>query len=126
MIIGSRLAALLDYNRAATEFTGDDVDRFTALVDLGRQWEWVRIDVPTIDSATVSIYVQFDAAVATVPVLLHYKLPADASTAAWATTAGTGGYSIVCPCLGGAQYIRLYTGANQTADRTFYVQGGRN
>lgn len=115
-------AALIDIDRD-TEFTGDDVDRYSALVDLGRECGGVIIHVPTIDSATVAVYAQRDSGEDTVPAEVHYKKPSDEATQAWATTAGTGGLFIHCPYLGAVRYIRLYTSANQTADRTFYVLG---
>jgi len=113
---------VLDYNRSATEFTGDDVDRFTALVDLGRPFSGVQVFVPTIDSGAVSVYIQRDNNIDTVPVIVHYRQTSDNATAAMSTTASTGGYVFEFP-VSGIQCFRLYTGANQTADRTFYVRG---
>jgi hypothetical protein len=116
-------SVLLDYNLATPEYTGMDVDRTSALVDLGRECSGVVIYVPTIDSAAISLLAQMDSAITTVPADLHYKKPADGSTAAWASTAGTGGYFIHIDCLGAVRYFRIYTSQNQTADRTFYVLG---
>ena len=115
-------SVLMDIDLTA-QYSGEDIDRTSALVNLGAEYTGVMIFVPAIDSAAVSLLVQRNSAIATVPVGLHYKLPSDASTALWATTAGTGGCMIHCPCLGGIQYFRIYTGTNQTADRTFYVKG---
>lgn len=114
-------SVLMDIDLTA-EYAGEDIDRTSALVNLGGEYTGVMIFVPTIDSATISLLVQRDSAIATVPVPLHYKKPADASTAVWATTASAGGYMITVP-LGGIQYFRILTGADQTADRTFYVKG---
>ena len=113
---------LLDYDLAA-EFSGQDIDRTSHLADIGFEAGGVMIFVPTIESATISLLVQRDSAITTVPVALHYKLPSDATTAAWATTASTGGLMIHCPVLGGIQYFRILTGADQTANRTFYFKG---
>ena len=121
MIPGPWKSALIDIDRA-TEFTGDDVDRYSALVDLEGNFEFVTVFIPTIDSATVTPYVQRDAAVATVPVAVQV-LDADATGSfAHATTASTGAIAVTFR-IGGVQHIRLYTGANQAADRTFYVRG---
>jgi hypothetical protein len=114
-------SVLMDIDLPA-EYAGEDIDRTSALVDLGFEASGVMIFVPTIDSATIGLLVQRDGAIATVPVPLHWKKVSDDSTTAWVTTAGTGGYMIHVP-LGGIQYFRILTGANQTADRTFYVKG---
>lgn len=115
-------AAVIDIDRDA-EFSGDDVDRYSSLVDLGRECTGVVIDIPAIDSAAVSVYAQVDGEEDTVPLAVHYRQASDNATAVWSTTAGTGGLFIHCDFLGAVRYIRLYTGANQTADRTFYVLG---
>jgi hypothetical protein len=114
-------SVLMDIDLTA-EYSGEDIDRTSALVDLGFEASGVMIFIPTIDSAAVSLLVQRDSSIATVPVALHHKKVSDDSTVLWATTAGTGGFMINIP-LGGIQYFRIYTGANQTADRTYYVIG---
>ena len=115
-------AVTLDYDKTA-EFSGQDIDRTSDLVDLGYEASGIVVFVPTIDSAAISFMVQRDGTITTVPVDLHYKKPADGSTAIWQSTAGTGGYAIHCDCLGGIRYLRIYTSQNQTANRTFYVLG---
>jgi len=121
-------ACLLDYNRSATEFTGDDVDRFSALVCFDKPYQQLLIYVPTIESAALNIYVQMDNSTGTAPLVLHHGQMVDTggngawTTAAWTTTASTGAYYISCP-LNGHQFFRIYTSQNQTADRTFYVRG---
>ena len=116
------LPVLMDIDLVA-EFVGEDIDRTSALVDLGFEAGGVMIFVPTIDNATIGLLVQRNSAITTVPVALHYMKFADDSTAAWVTTASTGGFMIHIPCLGGIQYFRILTGADQTADRTFYCKG---
>jgi len=60
--------ATLDYDRANTDFTGDDVVRFTDLVDLDDNYEFLTVFIPALSAnGTVSIYVQRDDLVATVP-----------------------------------------------------------
>jgi hypothetical protein len=105
------------------EFVGQDINRTSHLCDLGYEFTGVMIFVPTIDNATIGLLVQRDSAIATVPVPLHSVKFADDSTGALVTTASTGGFMIHIPCLGGIQYFRILTGADQTADRTFYCKG---
>lgn len=118
--IGEWIAGVIDIDRAS-EFSGDDVDRFSEVIDLGADYMAVVIEIPTIDSATVSIHVMRDSTVTTVPKEVHYT-KSDDTTAHWTTTAGTGLLSITL-FIGGYQYIRIHTSANQTADRTFYCRG---
>ena len=114
------LPALIDIDRDG-EFVGDDVDRYSALVDLGGEFSEVAIKLPTIDNATVAVYAQQDGAIATVPVPVHVR-KADNTTGVVFISEGTGGITVTLP-LGNVRYIRLYTGANQTADRTILVKG---
>lgn len=119
---GAWKAAVIDIDRA-TEFSGDDVDRYSSLVDLGDDFKYATVFIPAIDSAAVTPYLQRDGQVATVPVASHFWNDADADTnVIQSTVAGTGGITITF-FVGCCQYLRLYTGANQTADRTFYVKG---
>jgi len=127
MIHGEWKSCLIDIDRSS-EFTGDDVDQYSKLIDLGRVYEKIVIFVPTIDSSALNLYVQRDASSATVPVIVHHGQVTGATpawgTAAWSTTAGTGGYVIMVNCVC-AQYIRIRAVANQAADRTLYVMGVR-
>jgi len=114
-------SVLMDIDLPA-EYAGEDIDRTSALVDLGFEAGGVMLFVPTIDNATIGLLVQRDSNIATVPVPLHYKKPSDDATVSWTTTASTGGFMINIP-LGGIQYFRVLAGSDQTADRTFYVKG---
>jgi len=116
------ITVTLDYDRSATEFVGDDVDRFTDLVDLGAEYENILVFIPTIDSSVVTPYIQRDSSEATVPVAMHILDDDATGSFAHATTASTGGIVVIFR-IGAARYLRLYTGSNQTADRTFYVRG---
>jgi len=120
--IGERKSCLIDIDRS-TEFTGDDVDQYSELVDLGSVFEFVRVEVPTITSATVTLTLQDDNAVTTVPKPLHgwYDIDADTNVAI-ATVAATTSIWIVFKDVW-AQYVRIKCGANQAADRTFYLKG---
>jgi hypothetical protein len=114
-------SVLMDIDLTA-QYSGEDIDRTSALVDLGYDCTGVSVFVPTIDSAAVSLLVQRDSTITTVPVALHYRQTSDNATALQATTASTGGYVFNFK-LDSIRYLRIYTGANQTADRTFYVRG---
>ena len=114
-------SVLLDIDRPS-EFSGDDVDQFSELVDLGGLCSAVSVQIPTIDSATVAIYAQENGLEATVPKAVHYRQASDNATALAATTASTGGIVFKFD-IGAAKFIRIKTGANQTADRTFRVCG---
>ncbi len=124
MIYQNRQSALIDIDRA-TEFTGDDVDQYSALIKFDKPYEKIIIEVPTLDSSTVTVYAQENDSISTVPLPIHYRQTSDNATALWATTAGTGGFRITVD-VGLAQFIRIRTGSNQTADRTFYVTGIRS
>lgn len=112
----------LDYDRA-TEFTGDDADRFSELVDINGQYEFVTVLIPALStSAVVSLYVQEDEKIATVPKILH-SLDRDATGSfAHSTSDGAGSIAVTFR-LGYAQFFRIHCHANQSADRVFKVQG---
>ena len=115
--------ALIDIDRAA-EFAGDDVDRYSGLVDLGRECSGVIINLPTLTAATIiNVYGQMAAAIATVPLALNHIMPDDGAMEAWATVAGTGDIMILCPCLGAIRYVRIYSSVNQAADRSISLLG---
>lgn len=118
---------LIDIDRAS-EFTGDDVDQYSELVDLGGLCDSVVIAVPALStSGTISVYVQEGGSEATVPKALHYKRTADETTSAeWKTTSGAGSFVIECNSLGSFRWIRLKVSENQAADRTLRVCGKRS
>jgi hypothetical protein len=51
---GAWITALVDIDRD-TEFTGDDVDQYSKMVDLGAEFANVLVTIPTITSSTVGI-----------------------------------------------------------------------
>ena len=115
-------SVLLDYDRAS-EFTGDDVDQFSALFDLGDNYEFLTVIVPALSaSGTVTLYIQRDAAIATVPVIVHVLDDDATGSFAHATSSGAGAI-VVTFRIGAVQYIRLRVGGDQTENRTFYVRG---
>ncbi len=112
----------LDFDRSSDGFTDEDVDRFTELLDLGEAYEFITVLIPTIESATITPYIQNDEKVATNPFPIHVLDDDATGSFLHATSAGTGGIAVTFR-IGGVQYIRLYTGADQTADRAFLVKG---
>jgi hypothetical protein len=121
MLPGRWENTLLDYDRDA-EFSGDDVNRVSEVCDLGAPFEFVQVQIPSIDSATVTIHNAVDKAKATVPKALVQLSQSAAGHFAPATTAGTGLISVIFR-IGGVQFIRIVTGADQTANRTFQCRG---
>jgi hypothetical protein len=122
VIPGAWKSALIDIDRS-TEFTGDDVDRYSKLVDLGMPFEFLTVIIPTITSAQITPYIQRTPSEDEVPVPVHFWNDSDADTdVVQSTVAGTGGLAVTFN-IGGAQYVRLHSGANQIADRTLYARG---
>lgn len=113
--------ALVDISRD-TEFSGDDVDQISELVDLGKEYNKLLVFVPTIDSATVSVMVQRDGEIDTVPVVLHVLDDDATGSFLHATSAGTGGIAVIFE-IGGCQFVRVVANANQSPDITFNVRG---
>ena len=125
MFIGKWQVCLFDIDRAS-EFTGDDVDRYSKLVNLGRPFERLLLAIIAPITSALSIYVQEDASEATVPKQLNYVKPETATHAAWTTTAGTGSQMISCDYLNGYKYVRIYSGADLPVDRTIRICGVRS
>lgn len=125
MLTSEWKSCVIDIDRA-TEFTGDDVDQYSEVANLGHNYEHVTVFVPTITSATITLYAQRSSladGTNEIPYPIHFWHDNDADTnIAQATVAGTGGLYITF-YIGGAQYIRVKSGANQAADRTFYLMG---
>ncbi len=113
--------ALVDIDRDA-EFTGDDVDQYSKLVDLGGVFENVLVYIPTITSATVTLCLQRDSGITTVPLPLYILDTNATGNFLSATTAATTTMAILFK-VGGVQYFRVKCGANQSADVTFYCVG---
>lgn len=108
------------------EFTGDDADQFSDLIDLGFHAPGgILISVPTsaLTSSALNVYTQRTGATDEVPVLFQYRQTSNNTPATWATTADTGNFTIHCPCYG-VRYLRIRATTNQTtADKTFYCIG---
>ncbi len=85
----------------------------SAAVDLGRDYEWVQIYIPTITSANVSFTVAEKLG------SNYYTLGSGSQV----ITAGTGGF-ITVATIGGVRYIKVISSVSQTA-KTFRVRGSR-
>jgi|TARA_Y100000310_G_scaffold276879_1_gene294332 hypothetical protein len=114
--------ALIDIDRDS-EFTGDDVDQYSKLVDLGIECSGVLIKLPVMTSSTISVYGQEDSSTATVPFIIHRLRPDAQTSEAWTTTASTGSLFIHCDVMGGIRYIRVRANTNQGSDRSVTLVG---
>ena len=119
---GEWKTATIDIDRD-TEFTGDDADQFSDVVDLGEDYEFVTVHCDSvITSATINPWVQKTPEVDEVPVIKH-ALDDDATGSfAHATTAAVTSVSVTFR-IGGYQYLRIRAGSNQAADEAFSVRG---
>ena len=122
MIPTGKILALIDIDRDV-EFSGDDVDRYTKLVDLGGIYKFVEVTVPALSaSAAVDLFTQEDKSIDTVPSQFIALVTTAAGHYVPSTTSGAGTVIVVFGPLV-AQYVRVRAGANQSADRNFYVRG---
>jgi len=121
MLAGPWKSVLMDVDRD-TEFTGDDADQYSALVDLGADYEFVVVVIPTITSSVIGVSIQRNPGVSEVPVRM-YTLDDDATGSfLHAHTAATTTQVIIFR-IGAVQFLRIKADTNQAADRTFYVRG---
>ncbi len=118
---GDWKTALVDIDRA-TEFSGDDVDQYSKLVDLGGDFGNVRVILPAITSSTVGIMIQEGPNPAEVPMPL-YILDDDATGNFLSATTAATTAMVIKFCIGGVRYIRVKCGSNQSADVSFKVRG---
>jgi len=122
MKFGAWKTATIDIDRAS-EFTGDDVDQFSDVVDLGEDYEFVTVHCDSvITSATLNPWVQKGAAIDEVPVIKHVLDDDATGSFAHATTAAVTQVSVTFR-IGGYQFLRIRAGAAQGADETFSVRG---
>jgi hypothetical protein len=95
--------------------TKDDDPALSGEVDLGQEYEYLNILIPTIDSANVSLYVARELGGT------YYQLGLATNVFA----AGTGGLMTTFE-LGGYRFIKVLCSAVQTtSSETFYVRGYR-
>jgi hypothetical protein len=122
MFAGEIKTATIDIDRAS-EFTGDDVDRFSDLVDLGDNFSKVLVWIPALDaSGVVSVYVQRDGSEASIPLQMQ-SFDCDGTGHFVQGTSSGGGSIVIVFNIGGVQHLRIHVAADQAADRTFYVKG---
>lgn len=122
MKVSAWKTALIDIDRD-TEFTGDDVDMYSKLVDLLENYEFLTVKLPALDaSAIISVYVQEGEAVSEVPVIVHVLDDDATGSFAHSTSSGAGSISVTFR-IGGYQYVRIHASANQSADRSIQVRG---
>jgi len=86
----------------------------SAAVNLGRDYDYMQIYIPTIDSANISLQV------GELTGSTYYALGSGNAL----VTAGTGAFTTTV-YLGGYQFIKVVTSAAQSANRTFRVRGSR-
>ncbi|KKK69186.1 hypothetical protein LCGC14_2936540, partial [marine sediment metagenome] len=96
-------------------------DTLSAEVDLGGNYEFLTVLIPTITNSTVTITVAESSGGTFFPV---YDLKAAATgDFAQITTAATTSHEVVFN-IGGVQYIKVLCGSTQTTtDKTFRVRG---
>lgn len=127
--------ALIDIDRAE-EFVGDDVDQYSQIVDLGENYEFLTVKMPTgMDSGAVTVYVQENekvtkaldasgpAVVGDIPVPVHFFHDIDADTDVIQSSIATEGGISLTFYLGAYQYIRVRVGAAQDPDVELKVRG---
>lgn len=92
----------------------------SGVCDLQRPYEWALIQVPTVDTATITVRISRTKTGTGVDL---YGTDADGSNAKVISDSGTGNFMWAVP-LRGAQYVWFYASAAQsTAAVTFYVKG---
>ena len=95
-------------------------DDLSAEVDLGGNYEFLTILIPTLTSSTITIHVSNESGGTFYPV---YVPDADATgDFAHATSAATTSHAVTFR-IGGTQYIKIAAGSAQAADRSFKVRG---
>lgn len=89
----------------------------SAVCDLGRPYESLLIDIPTITTATITVEVSRTSTGTAEP--LHTNAGDDVVI----TDSGDGEIMFSVPYACGAQYITLLSSQTQGAKRTFYIRG---
>lgn len=122
MKCSSWITGTVDIDRDA-EFTGDDVDQFSKLIDLGDNFEFITVILGSvITSSVLGPWIQMDGDIDTVPVIVHVLDDDATGSFAHATTAAVTQVAVTFR-IGGAQWLRMRFGSNQAADETFYIRG---
>lgn len=83
----------------------------------------IALQVPAIESGTISIYVSYDN---TTYQELFCPVAATGASVVWTTASNTGQKTYEVPCnIGMWKFLKLETSAQQTANRTIKIPGGR-
>jgi hypothetical protein len=85
-------------------------------VNLGGNYQWLMLEVPTIDTAILTVHVAREAGGT------FRSLHTAGADTQIASDSGTGDFMWGFP-IHGAQFIKVVASAAQTADRTFYARG---
>lgn len=122
MIPTGWIEALIDVDRAL-EFSGDDVDQYSKLVDLKGNYEFLTVKLPTITSSTITVYGQETEAEDEVPLPVHFWGDSDADTNVEQATVAATTALILTFRIGALQYIRIRANSTQSADVSVKVRG---
>lgn len=90
-------------------------------VDLEELYSFVQVMIPTLDAAQVVLKILKESG--GTEAYLHDWKDADADNTVLYATADEADAKIVTFFVGAAQFLKIYTSAVQTGDRTFYVRG---
>ena len=98
--------ATIDIDRDS-EFSGDDVDQFSGVVDLQEYFDGVALKLPALTNSAITLYNADNATVSTVPLVLHVMKADLSATAAWTVSAGTGSIQVIARGLGAVRFLRV-------------------
>ena len=97
-----------------------DDDTLSTEVNLLRDYEFLTVLIPTIDSSTVTVHISETAAGTYYPL---YVMDGNATGDFVHTTGAETTSKAITFRIGGARYIKIKCGSTQTSDRTFRVRG---
>ena len=118
---GSLKTASVDIDRSS-EFTGDDIDQYSSLVDLGDNFTHAMVHFGTgWDEGRLTVYTQLTGEIDEVPKICHEYDAASATSVAVIMGTNTGGVSVIVPVSG--QYLRVRSSAAQSVDTWVQVRG---
>lgn len=118
---GKKTLALIDISRSE-EFTGDDVDQFSKVFDLGGMFSKIQVFLPALTSGVVSPFIQWSKELDEVP-LQDQTLDKNATGHFANASTTTEGSIVMTFDVGAMQYGRIKVAGNQAADRNIYVRG---
>lgn len=123
MKVSAWKTATINKSGRSVEFTGDDVDQYSDLIDLKENYEFLTVRMESaILSATITPYVQEGEGIDEVPVPVHVLDDDATGSFAHATTDAVTQISVTFR-IGGYQFFRLKASANQSAGEAFKCRG---